>query len=142
MLLATGLAAILMVPVGCGGGAQTTNNAAETVRYLPVQNERQTQLLTALLSGKLVLDHGYLRVSVEPQAYLIIWPYGYSWQVKNNEIWVLDDKGQAIVKVGDSVTVGGGNMPQSFAEQKIGKTLPENVQGPFWLANPGMKATN
>ena len=137
--LILGTLMIVLIGIGC---VANPSNAAESVLYLPVQNERGTELLTALLSGRLVLDQGYLRVSAEPKTYLIIWPYGYSWQAKNNEIWVLDDKGQAVVKVGDSVTIGGGDIPQSFAEQKIDKRFPENVQGPFWLANPGTKAAN
>jgi hypothetical protein len=135
--LISGTLMIVLIGVGCSANP---NNTRQSVHYLPVQKEPGADLLTALLDGKIVLDDGYLRVQAEPHSYLIIWPYGFSWQDKDNEIWILNDKGRAVVEVGDSVTMGGGSIPQSFAEQKIGETLPAGVQGPFWLANPEMKA--
>lgn len=97
--------------------------------YFPVQKEPQTSFLLALLPpGKLVADNGYLRV----KGYLIIWPYGYSLKAEKNEIWVVNDKGQPVARVGDEVRFGGGELPAYFVPQKIAQELPIGIEGPFW----------
>ena len=124
MLLMT-VVTIPVLAVGCAN----SNNSPEPALYFPVQKEPQTVVLEALLSGKLVVDDGYLRVN----GHLILWPHGYSWQAENNEIWILNDEGQKVARVGESVRLGGGVMPTSIAEEKIGQKLPDGIKGPFWL---------
>ncbi len=135
------LSILVIIPslaIGCTGNS---NNAAQADLYFPVQKEPATIVLTSLVSGRLVVDNGYLRVSYRlgglfplSRGSMIIWPHGYSWKAENNEIWILDDKGQKVLRVGDSVKLGGGEIPASFAEQLIGQKLPVGIEGPFWLA--------
>ena len=100
--------------------------------YFPVQSQPQEVLLQARLEGELVLDEEYLRIYDN----LILWPYGYSVEVEGNDIWVVNDENERVVKVGDWVVIGGGVISAEFAMEKIGEDLPEGCTGPYWLGNP------
>jgi len=121
------LAVTTLLQAGCG--------ANEPVQLLAVQKEQNLQM-QALVSGRLVLDDGYLRVrTLWPlRGILIIWPYGYSWKAEDSEIWIINEEGRAVARVGDKIQIGGGEIPASFAEEKIGQPLPADIEGPFWLA--------
>jgi hypothetical protein len=132
------LAGMLVIPpilaISC------TGNSADKTQpepYFPVQKEVAWAELLTLLPGKLVMDDaGYLRVNVTNDLHaLIIWPYGYSLRIEDKEMWILNDKGQAIMRVGDSVKLGGGFIPASAVEELIGHALPEYATGPYFLSN-------
>jgi hypothetical protein len=108
----------------------------QTPAYFPVQKEPADVIMLLLVRGELILDNGYLRVSGKSgyKGDLIIWPYGYSWKIEGKEIWIIDDKGQAVARVGDWVKMGGGEIPKYWAEEKIGSPLPEDAEGPYILA--------
>ena len=127
--LLAALGILLVIPglaIGCN--ANSTPSPQSVLRF-PAQKEVAGQAMAALLSGKLVIKNGYLRVNDN----LILWPYGYSPKLENNQIFVLNDKAQPVAQVGDSVRVGGGVISASFAEEKIGQKLPDGIDGPFWL---------
>ncbi len=99
--------------------------------------------MLTLLSGKLVDDAGYLRINVNNDLHaLIIWPYGYSLKIEGKEMWIINDKGQAVARVGDTVKLGGGFLGASDMEEIMGHALPEDVEGPYFLANPIEKSNN
>ena len=99
--------------------------------YFLVQKEPADVIMLVLLPGELKMDdNGYLRVGGE----LIIWPYGFSWKIEGKEIWIIDDRGQSVARVGDWVKMGGGEIPKYWAEENIGSPLPEDAEGPYWLA--------
>lgn len=136
---------ILIIVSGFAIGYAISNNSDQQDIYFPVMNRPAITSLQSLVSGKLVVDGGYLRVKptwpfkdtwvIWPlKGSLIIWPYGYSWKVVNNEIWIINNKGQEVVRVGDNVRLGGGEIPASYAEEKIGQPLPDGISGPFWSA--------
>jgi hypothetical protein len=101
--------------------------------YFPVQTEKPETYLLALLPGKLVMDKdGYLRIGNA----LVLWPYGYSFSIEGKDIWILDDKGAKVARVGDEVKIGGGFIPDNVVPMKIGHSLPAGCEGPFWLAAP------
>lgn len=100
--------------------------------YFPVQKEIPEAFLLALLPGKLVLDEEYLRVNDS----LILWPYGYTLEIQEDDIWVADEEGRRVARVGDWIEIGGGFIPEEYVEEKIGDTLPESCTGPFFLGNP------
>ncbi|HEX9896045.1 MAG TPA: hypothetical protein VGA85_00070 [Dehalococcoidales bacterium] len=121
--------------------ACTCNSADNTQPepYFPVQKEVAEEVMQARLEGKLVMDDaGYLRVYDA----LIIWPHGYSLKIEGKEIWIINDKGQAVARVGDMVMVGGGFVDTWVAEEKIGCALPEDAKGPCWLAGNVIKDSN
>lgn len=97
--------------------------------YFPVQAEVQELGLLAQMTGELVLDDGCLRVWDT----LILWPYGYTLEIEDGDIWVVSEHSERVTKVGDRVRMGGGQISAEFAEEKIGRSLPEGCTGPFWL---------
>ena len=121
-----GVLTLSIFTIGCTGDSTDT---VQPELYFPTYKEPQTQFLLAQLQGILTMDGGYLRVNDN----LIIWPYGYSLDTDNGEIWIISDEGQPVAKVGDSIQMGGGGSSASFVEEKIGHSLPEGCEGPFWL---------
>ena len=108
------------------------------VSYFPVQKEPQQQFLLTRMEGKLFIDnHGYLRLKADGNSPpLIIWPYGYSWKNEDNKIWIINNKGKAIWRVGDTVVLGDGFTDASDMELKTGQPLPAEAVGPYFESNP------
>jgi hypothetical protein len=105
-------------------------------RNFPVQKEPAKAVMDGDLSGTLKIINGYLYVKPDyaEENEMVIWPYGYSFFIYENIVQVLDEKGQPRFRVGDSVRIGGGGVPPDFAEDKIGIPLPDDLDGPCWLA--------
>lgn len=106
------------------------------VTYFPVEKEIPVDIMDGQLPGRLVLDDtGYLRVDdLTGNPVLIIWPYGYSYKTEDKDIWIINDKGQAVACVGDWVNLRGGQIPAWAVEIRIGQALPEDARGPYWIA--------
>ncbi len=146
IILSLVLLAVLSAVAGsCGGKVNLiTSTTAPTV--LPprtvvikfyAEKEPAKAYLLSLLGGKLMIDdNGYIRVEgVNGQA-LIVWPYDYNIKQDGEDIWILDENGKEIYRVGDEVTVGGGFGGKDTAEQRIGAALPQDCKGPYWIAAP------
>ena len=96
----------------------------------PVQKEVLAWHLLVPLEGKLLLDdNGRLRVMGD----LILWPYGYSLKTEGKKIWVIDDKGQRTVRVGDRIRLTGVNISYYTFEEKHGHPLPLYCEGPYFM---------
>jgi hypothetical protein len=111
----------------------------EVAIYFPVEKEPAKGYMLLSLQGKLLIDDsGYIRVEwTEKEHPLIIWPYGYTLQkAKNDDAWVTDEQGQLAWRVGDIIDLGGGFAGKDIVEQRIGKSLPEGCEGPYFLAGP------
>lgn len=87
--------------------------------------------MAALLTGKLVLKDGYLRVRDS----LIIWQPDYFVNGNNGTIEILDREGKVVAKVGEDVVMGGGQypVPKEEINRRLREPLPPDAQGPFWL---------
>jgi hypothetical protein len=136
---------ILVLMVGCNSNSIVTTTTEvtsttvvpsstekpRTVSYFPVQKEVPETSLLLLLEGKLEIDaDGCLRVN----DYLILWPYGYSYRVENEDILIIDERGNIAAHVGDNVGVGGASG--YLSNDKLVQPLSEDCEGPFWLADP------
>ena len=90
------LVIVAALTISCSG----TTGTAQPEIYFPVQKEVQMWRLLQTLEGELLLDdNGRLRVMGD----LILWPYGYSLKTEGKKIWVINDKGQRTVRVGDRI---------------------------------------
>lgn len=119
------LVIMCVVAVSCNAGDKDAP-------FFPVQKAGLEQM-EALLEGKLEMDDGYLRVKYFDDNYLLIWPYGFSLRSVGDEIQIIDRDGQIVACVGDIVTVGGGETTAEVVEKAIGRRLPDDCEGPYWL---------
>ncbi len=88
-------------------------NISSYAPFFPVQKNPTDECMDAELSDKpeeLVLEDGCLRAG----GYLLIWPYNFSLSTKDGVIHVIDDTGQPIARVGDKLTMGGGESPYEY----------------------------
>jgi hypothetical protein len=93
--------------------------------------------MESLAKGTLIFEDGYLRLSStdSDDRYLIIWPHGYSLNMEEDEIKILDEDGQVVAKVGDTISVGGGEMGWINVLWVKGGFLPFNCDGPYWISS-------
>jgi hypothetical protein len=138
---------ILVLAVGCNSGGKTqpaTSSKIPPEPYFPTQKEpAKAYMLSLLQGGTLIIDNdGYIRIGTpglttssanEP---LIIWPYGYSFTTEGTNIWIVNDIGQTVARVGDKLDIGGGFVDASAVEVLIGHALPKNAVGPYYIAAP------
>ena len=112
------------------------------LRALPVQMppEGERMHMEALLEGELRLVDGCLRAGDEyagQQGELIIWPPGYWAAAEDGVIVVYNTEGQAVARVGDVVSLGGGEVFQLFqsptARESVVEQPPAECPGPYWV---------
>lgn len=105
--------------------------------YFPVEKEPASLYPVIAVRGWLILDNNCLRLKpfyCFGKGELLIWRYGYSLDVENGEIRVVDDEsGKVLARVGDFVRLGGGQTSKEMAEKLIGGPLPDNCSGPYFL---------
>lgn len=129
--------AFLMIVTGCNSSVDIN----ESDIYFPVPEEAVEAYPDALTQGKLTFDGKYLLLRRHFLIFirtdiLLIWPYGYSLDVKDGKIQVLDEGGRVVARVGDSIKVGGGETTKEVVEENfIGKPLPDDCEGPYWLVS-------
>jgi hypothetical protein len=128
------LAVVLLFAAGC---KQSSSNP-----YFPVAAQPESTYPSALITGKLVVDGDYMRVKSGwffAKGSLLIWPYGYSLKTADGKISVVDKDGQVVAAVGDEAKFGGGAIPLETVEKYVGKSLPANCPGPYWLVSGVVK---
>ena len=131
--------------VGCDSSANgiqssLTLTPAEPLNdiFFPVSQENEMHL-EALIIGTLVLIDQCLFLSADdPEMdYLVIWPFGFSYEKQGSKIQILNAEGKVVTEEGKQISVGGGthssmslpaNTPQDF-----------NCNGPLWNASPEIK---
>jgi hypothetical protein len=112
----------------------------------PVPDVHMVQLQTrspfhmaALLIGELVVEEGCLRVRGETEtqegaisiSYLIIWQADYFLTENNGRLQILDETGAVVAEVGETIYLGGGNVP-SVDESYLREPIPPACTGPYW----------
>ena len=94
--------------------------------------------MTALLIGKLVLRDGCLRAD-PPNAgdsHLLIWPPGFTLVTRGQAIEVLDDKKEVVGRVGEYISMGGGEGGSEDPQISI---LPRGCREPYWIVGTGVR---
>lgn len=132
---------VCMLTAFLGASIACNDNSADApspVVFFPVQVEASG--MEGLLPGILKLDNGYLRIKYFDNNYLIIWPPGYSWRIKDEKIQIINEKNQHCATVGDNILLGGGEIKSiAMVETYIGQKLPDDCEGPFWIMNDVVK---
>jgi hypothetical protein len=138
---------VLVLAIGCNSGGKIQS---ETSSKIPVEPFFPTQVLPAkaymlsLMQGAtLIIDNaGDIRIGspdvpvTSANGALIIWPYGYSFKTEGTNIFIVNDKGQTVARVGDKLDIGGGFVDASVAAVLIGQALPKDAVGPYYVAAP------
>jgi hypothetical protein len=106
--------------------------------FFPTQKESGTPQMEVLGRGWLVYQGGCLRIT--PFYYfgkgeLIIWPYGYGYEVAGREVRVLNQDGKVVARSGHWIKVGGGLAAnKEIAEKIYGQPIPEDkYPGPYFI---------
>ena len=136
------LAALVVLAVGCTPvrGGTPAPPAVPAYEVLQVAGDggqlnfpRQTaqgDVMDALLVGTLAEVDGCVRVIAETgqDDYLPIWPPGFALEAIDGVLAVRDPDGQPLVRLGDTVSLSGGELPEGHAgPQALG------CPGQYWL---------
>ena len=96
--------------------------------------------MTGGIIGDLVEVDGCLRLnsSYDDTSYLIVWPSDYTLDVSNNVVQLRDSTGQIMVRVGEEVHMGGGEVTSLEGVVSVNKQLlqemPSECSGPYWIS--------
>ncbi len=133
------LSCLLFIISSIGFTGCNTNDITESDIYFPTLEEPANAYMDALARGKLILDGEYILLKSSflffSEEMLLIWPYGYSVNVEDGKIHILDETGEVVANVGDYVKIGGGQNPITNVEKLIGKSLPDDWDGTCWLVS-------
>ena len=131
VILSALLGILLAVPIML---VACNDNTPPVTPYFPVLKEPESIYPESLAMGRLSIIDNCLRLK-PGESLLLIWPYGYTLAINGGEISVVDNKGHIVARVGDSIKVGGGEIPLEIVEKYIGGPLPDNCTGPYWLVS-------
>ena len=68
-----------------------------------------------------------------------IWPYGFSLQIRENVIQIVDATGQVVAQVGNKLEISGGEMPAEHIAEYSAQPIPGNCPGPYWIVGHYIK---
>lgn len=99
--------------------------------FMPQLIVRDYARMTAELIGELVVENGCLRVKTEFGGYLVIWQADYFLTEQDGRIHILNEHGEIVATVGETIHMGGGEIPQ-VATTELRAPIPEPCGGPYW----------
>lgn len=134
------LSSLIAISSICITGCNNNEGINKSDIYFPVTKEVLVDYPVALTQGTLIFDGKYLLIRSGFLFFgtdtLAIWPYGYSVNVEGGEIQVLNESSQVVARVGDIIKMGGGETTKEVVEENyIGKPLPDDCEGPYWLVS-------
>ncbi len=103
--------------------------------HLPQLKTASGSYMTALTTGKLTLEDGYLRVRGD----LIIWQPDYFVHNNDGTIEILDRDGTVVGRAGEEIYMGGGEIPRPPEDKFLKEPLPDDIQGSFWMQGGGTR---
>ena len=104
-------------------------NTSTSTPFFPEQKENLAIHMDAELVGELVLENGCLRLGND----LLVWPHGFSVITEDRVTQIIDNNGQPIIRVGDKIKLGGGEMPSEHLAQYSADLPSDRCSGPYWI---------
>jgi hypothetical protein len=98
---------------------------------MPQLRQRDAHSMLALLVGELVVQDGCLRVQTDQASVLVIWQADYFLTDNDGLLEILDETGQVVAQVGETVHLGGG-MQSAVDEAELRQAIPVSCPGPYW----------
>jgi hypothetical protein len=95
--------------------------------YFPVQTNARTGM-TMLITGNVILEDRFLRITGNGYSYLIIWPDGYTLLAEDGALIVSGEEGKIKIRVGDTIIAGGGEGPKSLVVHNNRANSPEDAK--------------
>ncbi|MFZ6030992.1 MAG: hypothetical protein ACOYYS_25065 [Chloroflexota bacterium] len=133
LILPVGVLVILLL-TACQGTSTQTEPVDTSEPVFPVQREAQADTMGALLVGELVLVDNCLRAQSDDGAdYLPIWPQGFSLRGEGQALQIVGADNQAIASIGDTLQIGGGEIPAETADSLTVAPVTDRCSGPYWL---------
>ena len=85
--------------------------------------------------GELVLENGYLRLSLRPYfpSQLLVWPAGWKVRMNTGRLEVVCEHGDIIIVPGYSLDFRGWAVDDRTVERHIGQPLPPDCTGPYFI---------
>lgn len=94
--------------------------------FMPQLQVRSAMFMQALLIGELVVQEGCLRVQSGEDPVLVIWQADYFLNNHDGTIEILDESGKVVAQVGETVYMGGGEVPfTAELESSLREPIPE-----------------
>ncbi len=110
------------------------------VFFIKQRQVKNDILPSAQTRGKLMVMNGCLRLKDLEGAgsSMLVWPSDFELDIGDGVVRVLNSKGKAVAKVGDTVELGGGEITTADALQQTDllrkdQTLPARCSGPYWI---------
>lgn len=103
--------------------------------FFPQLRARSATSMTALLEGQLIEENGCLRVasSDSVNSRLIIWQPDYFLTLNGEQIEVLNREGQVPARLGEPISLGGGEVQLSNYVGQLRQPIPTACEGPYFL---------
>jgi hypothetical protein len=102
------------------------------------------QEMAALLIGELVEIDGCLRVCIgaDDPGVLVVWPYDHTVTLDEGGLLVVHDgSGKAVIREGEVVQMGGGEVPASALGNFTSMEIPAScANGYYWIAASGIES--
>jgi hypothetical protein len=108
-------------------------------RQEPVEGIRE--VMEAELVGDLVLSEGCLRIEslYGNQSYIPVWPPEFTVDLENDNPVILDGDGQLVGRVGDEITMGGGELSENALSACVRDQMPPTCSGKYWVVGDGVR---
>ena len=104
---------------------------------------RMQVYMTAEAQGELTLVNGclYIQAVDAPSRQLLIWPPElYAVDEREGTVRILDARsGEELVRVGDRIRVGGGQLAYEHLSDRVRAQLPTDCPGPYWAVGLGLE---
>ena len=125
---------IVLACLGCNG------DKSLSVDYFPVKQEPAKTSFLESFEAKLEYQDGYIIIKHKLFFWIKhypVWPYGYSYQVNDGEVEVLDENGVMVARTGSKSSFGGGETTTAAVSSSLVEPLPDdyNRDGKIWIVS-------
>ena len=125
---------IVLACIGCD------DDKSLSVDYFPVEKEPAKTSLLESFEGKIEYQDGYIIIKHKLFFWIKtypVWPYGYSYQVNDGEVEVLDGNGVVVARTGSKSTFVGGETKTAAVSSSLVEPLPAdyNSDGKIWIVS-------
>jgi hypothetical protein len=136
-----------LLVAACGAGQPADTRPTEAPSTVPrvffAERRPGGGDMLSEVRGELVLDgRGCLRVRSGGDSDAVVWPAGFEHNERGGEVRVLDRGGRVTARVGETISMGGGESAISgngAVDERTERGLRERCPGTYWIAAPPVR---